>query len=379
MPPGKRRQSNAMLYTLITFVGLFIVATTVAVIYYVKAEELRTTTEEAQSELSKMASADEVRRVGDIVGTKLPGQSNLGSMLEYFNQIAAIVMGRPVQVTSAEVNAGNVTNAFRSLVEQTRPYINIGAPDPNATAPDLAFDLTVIAYECEEVDSQYNGLGHLAESDPEWLRGDLALLGEPSGAIIEAGCQGTLRVRVTTRGARAHSARGWLGDNAAHKLGPVLDRIAEWESREVDIDGCVYREGLNVVKLESFLATNIIPDEAHALVNYRFAPDLTEAEALGRVEKHLDGFEVTLEDSVPGALPGLDQPAAAALIDAVGEVRAKYGWTDVARFAQLGVPAVNFGPGDPSFAHRVDEQVPVEHITRVSAQLGAFLSGRAGR
>ena len=248
-----------------------------------------------------------------------------------------------------------------------------------ATAPDLAFDLTVIAYECEEVDSQYNGLGHLAESDPEWLRGDLALLGEPSGAIIEAGCQGTLRVRVTTRGARAHSARGWLGDNAAHKLGPVLDRIAEWESREVDIDGCVYREGLNVVKLESFLATNIIPDEAHALVNYRFAPDLTEAEALGRVEKHLDGFEVTLEDSVPGALPGLDQPAAAALIDAVGEVRAKYGWTDVARFAQLGVPAVNFGPGDTSFAHRVDEQVPVEHITRVSAQLGAFLSGRAGR
>lgn len=138
MPPGKRRQSNAMLYTLITFVGLFIVATTVAVIYYVKAEELHTTTEEAQSELSKMASADEVRRVGDIVGTKLPGQSNLGSMLEYFNQIAAIVMGRPIQVTSAEVNAGNVTNAFRSLVEQTRPYINIGAPDPNATAPDLA-------------------------------------------------------------------------------------------------------------------------------------------------------------------------------------------------------------------------------------------------
>lgn len=138
MPPGKRRQSNAMLYTLITFVGLFIVATTVAVIYYVKAEELRTTTEEAQSELSKMASADEVRRVGDIVGTKLPGQSNLGSVLEYFNQIAAVVMGRPIQVTSAEVNAGNVTNAFRSLVEQARPYINIGAPDPNATAPDLA-------------------------------------------------------------------------------------------------------------------------------------------------------------------------------------------------------------------------------------------------
>jgi len=134
MPPGKRRQSNAMLYTLITFVGLFIVATTVAVIYYVKAEELRTTTQEAQNELAKMASADEVRRVGDIVGTKLPGQSNLGSMVEYFGQITAVIMGRPIQVTSAEVNVGNATNAFRSLVEQARPYINIAPPDPNAAS-----------------------------------------------------------------------------------------------------------------------------------------------------------------------------------------------------------------------------------------------------
>ena len=243
-----------------------------------------------------------------------------------------------------------------------------------AADPDLAYDLTLIAYECEEVDSQYNGLGHLAVSDPEWLDGELALLGEPSGAIIEAGCQGTLRVRVTTRGERAHSARGWLGDNAAHKLGPVLRRIAEWEAREVDIDGCVYREGLNVVKLESYLATNIIPDEAYALVNYRFAPDLTAEEALARVEKHLEGYEVTLEDSVAGAHPGLDKPAAAALIAQVGEVKAKYGWTDVARFAELGVPAVNFGPGDPSYAHRQEEQVPVEHITRVATQLRDFLT-----
>ena len=243
-----------------------------------------------------------------------------------------------------------------------------------ATSPDLAFDLTVIAYECEEVDSQFNGLGHLAASDPEWLQGDLALLGEPSGAIVEAGCQGTLRVRVTTRGRRAHSARGWLGDNAAHKLAPAIQRIAEWDNREVDIDGCVYREGLNVVKLESYLATNIIPDEAYALVNYRFAPDLTAEEALARVEKHLEGYEVTLEDSVAGAHPGLDKPAAAALIAQVGEVKAKYGWTDVARFAELGVPAVNFGPGDPSYAHRQEEQVPVEHITRVETQLREFLT-----
>lgn len=245
-----------------------------------------------------------------------------------------------------------------------------------AAAPELAVDLTVIAYESEEVDSEFNGLGHLSRSDPAWLDGDLALLGEPSGAVVEAGCQGTLRARVTTRGRRAHSARSWLGDNAAHRLAPAIRRIAEWEPREVDIDGCVYREGLNVVKLESFLATNIIPDEAHALVNYRFAPDLTAEEAFARVEKHLEGYEVTLEDAVAGALPGLEKPAAAALVRTVGEVRAKYGWTDVARFAALGIAALNFGPGDPSFAHRKDEQVPVEQIRRVAAQLRDVLTTR---
>ncbi len=138
MPPGKRRQSNAMLYTLITFVGLFIIATTVAVIYYVKAEELRTSAQEAQNELNKMASADEVRRVGDIVGTKLPGETNLGSMVQYFDRVASVIVGKPIQVTSAEVNVGNAMNAFRSLVEQAQPYITIAPADPNATAPDLA-------------------------------------------------------------------------------------------------------------------------------------------------------------------------------------------------------------------------------------------------
>lgn len=252
-----------------------------------------------------------------------------------------------------------------------------------ADSPELNSDLTLIAYEAEEVESRFNGLGHLAVSDPEWLRGDLALLGEPSNGIIEAGCQGTLRLRITAHGARAHSARAWLGENAAHRIGPVIARIADYEARKVDIDGCHYREGLNVVRLDSFVATNTIPDEAHVLVNFRFAPDRTEDEALDHVLRYLaidnldDGFTVTLEDSMPGALPGLQQPAAAALIGSVGEVRAKLGWTDVARFAPLGVPAVNFGPGDPAFAHRVEEQVPVAQITQVASQLRDFLTTRA--
>lgn len=248
-----------------------------------------------------------------------------------------------------------------------------------AASPDLAFDLTLIAYEAEEVESRFNGLGHLALSDPEWLKGDLALLGEPSNGIIEAGCQGTLRVRITAHGARAHSARSWLGDNAAHNLAPALERVAAYEARRVDIDGCHFREGLNVVRLESFVATNTIPDEAYALVNFRFAPDRTEEEAYEHVLQYLalgEGFTVMLEDSMPGALPGLNQPAAAALIEAVGEVRGKLGWTDVARFAPLGVPAVNFGPGDPAFAHRVEEQVPISQITHVHTQLRKFLTTR---
>lgn len=248
-----------------------------------------------------------------------------------------------------------------------------------ATDPALAFDLTVIAYECEEVESRFNGLGHLAASDPEWLAGDLALLGEPTGGAVEAGCQGTLRVRVTAHGARAHSARSWLGDNAAHKLAPVVSRVAGYRTRTVDIDGCVYREGLNVVRLESFVANNTIPDEAYAMVNYRFAPDRSEEEAFAHVVEFLalgEDFTLTLEDSSPGALPGLNQPAAVPLIAAVGEVRAKLGWTDVARFTPLGVPAVNFGPGDPVFAHRMDEQVPVAQITQVAAQLRTFLTTR---
>ncbi|QGU04269.1 succinyl-diaminopimelate desuccinylase [Corynebacterium comes] len=245
--------------------------------------------------------------------------------------------------------------------------------------PDLAFDLTVIAYACEEVESRFNGLGHLAVSDPEWLQGDLALLGEPSNGIIEAGCQGTLRVKITAHGARAHSARSWLGDNAAHKLAAVVARVAAYEARSVDIDGCVYREGLNVVRLESFVANNTIPDEAYAMVNFRFAPDRSPEEAYGHVVTYLalgEGFTLTLEDSAPGALPGLTQPAAAALIGTVGEVRGKLGWTDVARFSPLGVPAVNFGPGDPAFAHRKDEQVPVAQISQVAAHLRKFLTTR---
>jgi succinyl-diaminopimelate desuccinylase len=247
-----------------------------------------------------------------------------------------------------------------------------------ATVDEPAHDVTLILYDCEEIEAAANGLGRIERELPDWLRGDVAILGEPSGGYIEAGCQGTLRAVISATGTRAHSARSWLGDNAIHKLGAVLDRLAGYQGRVVDIDGCTYREGLSAVRIDGGVAGNVIPDAAAVTVNFRFAPDRSPQDALGHVRAVFDGLDVGIEqtDVAAGALPGLQHPAAAALVDAAeGMVRAKYGWTDVARFAALGIPAVNYGPGDPNLAHRRDERVAVTQITAVTTTLRRYLTG----
>ncbi|BBX95538.1 succinyl-diaminopimelate desuccinylase [Mycobacterium lacus] len=247
-----------------------------------------------------------------------------------------------------------------------------------ATVADPVHDLTLVFYDCEEIDSAANGLGRIERELPDWLSADVAILGEPTAGFIEAGCQGTLRVVISAIGTRAHSARSWLGDNAIHKLGPVLDRLAGYRARSVDIDGCTYREGLSAVRIDGGVAGNVIPDAAAVTVNYRFAPDRSPAAALQHVHDVFDGLGVEIEqtDAAAGALPGLSQPAAKALVEAAGgQVRAKYGWTDVSRFAALGIPAVNYGPGDPDLAHRHDERVSVDQITAAVAMLRRYLSG----
>ncbi len=246
-----------------------------------------------------------------------------------------------------------------------------------ATVADPAHDLTLVFYDCEEIEAAANGLGHIERALPDWLRADVAILGEPSGGYIEAGCQGTLRVVVSASGTRAHSARAWLGDNAIHKLGEVLARLSAYRARDVDIDGCVYREGLSAVRVDGGVAGNVIPDAASVTVNFRFAPDRTPAAAFAHVQEVFDGLPVTIEqtDAAAGALPGLSQPAAAELVAAAGgQVRAKYGWTDVSRFAALGIPAVNYGPGDPNLAHKRDERVEIAQITAVAETLRSYLT-----
>jgi succinyl-diaminopimelate desuccinylase len=247
-----------------------------------------------------------------------------------------------------------------------------------ATVTEPIHDLTLVMYDCEEIDSAANGLGRIERELPDWLSADVAILGEPTGGYIEAGCQGTLRVVISATGTRAHSARPWLGDNAIHKLGAVLDRLAAYQARKVEIDGCEYREGLSAVRVDGGVAGNVIPDAAAVTVNYRFAPDRSPDAALQHVREVFEGLDVRIEqtDSAAGALPGLSQPTAKALVEAAGgQVRAKYGWTDVSRFAALGIPAVNFGPGDPNLAHTREERVSVAAITAAVAMLRPYLGG----
>ncbi|WP_295779557.1 succinyl-diaminopimelate desuccinylase [uncultured Microbacterium sp.] len=237
-------------------------------------------------------------------------------------------------------------------------------------------DITWMWYDHEEVDSSLNGLGRLSRNRPDLFEGDFAILGEPSNGEVEGGCNGTLRAVVRTTGVRAHSARSWIGENAIHKAAPILARLAEYRAREIEVEGLVYREGLNAVSITGGVAGNVIPDACAVEVNCRFAPSRDAAGAERVVRDVFTGFEVEIVDIAEGARPGLDAELAKQFVDAVGATpKPKYGWTDVARFSALGIPAVNYGPGDPHLAHHDEERVPVAQIVAVENGLRAWLSG----
>jgi succinyl-diaminopimelate desuccinylase len=243
-----------------------------------------------------------------------------------------------------------------------------------ATVLEPRHDVTFIFYDNEEVEATRNGLGRIERELPEWLRADLAIVGEPSNAVIEAGCQGTMRIELRCTGRRAHTARAWMGDNAIHALGEPLRRLTAYTPRTVDIDGLTYREGLQATKIGGGVAGNVVPDDAVLTVNHRFAPDRSPEQAEKHLREVFDGYEMSVVDMSPGALPGLSAPAAAELVRAAGgKAAAKLGWTDVARFAALGMPAVNFGPGDPTLAHTQQEHVAASEIRQVAKVLGDFL------
>jgi succinyl-diaminopimelate desuccinylase len=244
-----------------------------------------------------------------------------------------------------------------------------------ATLPDPRYDVTYLFYEAEEIESVYNGLNLVAQQHPDWLAAGFAVLLEPTYGVIEAGCQGTLRALVRTTGRRAHTARSWRGVNAIHAMGEALRRLDDYRPRTVTIDGCTYREGLNAVRINGGVAGNVVPDECTVEVNLRFAPDRTEEQALEHVREVFEGYRLELTDSAPGALPGLSAAPAREFLAAVGaEPAAKLGWTDVARFAALGIPALNYGPGDPLLAHAPDEHVEIGRIRDGAATLHRWLA-----
>ena len=244
-----------------------------------------------------------------------------------------------------------------------------------ATVDRPRYDVTYLFYDCEEVESARNGLTRLARTRPDVMRADLAVLLEPTYGLVEAGCQGTMRAVVTTAGRRAHSARSWLGVNAIHAAGEVLRRLAAYQPRQVTIDGSTYREGLNAVRVNGGVAGNVIPDQCTVEVNYRFAADRTVEQAEAHVRDVHAGYAVAVTDSAPGALPGLTAAPAKDFLAAIGEPpRAKLGWTDVARFAALGVPALNFGPGDPNLAHAREERVEIARILAGAEVLRRWLA-----
>lgn len=352
------------------------------------ALDLSATTPELTRQLVDIASVSGAEAVlADAIEAVVRAQPHLEVTRDGDAVVARTTLGRTQRVVVAghidtvPVN-GNLPARLEDGILWGRGTVDMkgGCAVMLALAVELAepaVDVTWVWYDHEEVDSALNGLGRIAREHPELLAADFAVLGEPSNGEIEGGCNGTIRVDVTTHGRRAHSARAWMGENAIHAAAPVLERLAAYEAGEVVVDGLAYRESLSAVGISGGVAGNVIPDACTVHVNYRFAPSRSGAEALAHLEQLFAGLpvEIAVADLAEGARPGLDAPLAQQFVAAVGgEARPKYGWTDVARFSALGIPAVNYGPGDPSLAHADDERVPVEQIERVEAGLRRWLT-----
>ncbi len=333
-------------------------------------------------------------QIADAIEAALAGAAHLEVQRDGNTIVARTTLGLPDRVLVCghidTVPAANNLPHHIETVDGEERLVGLGSCDMKgglsvvlalaASVAEPTRDVTYVFYDCEEIEERYNGLKRLAETRPDLLAGDFAVLMEPSDGGVEAGCQGTLRAEIHLAGRRSHSARSWLGTNAIHAASDVLARLAEYTPARVMIDGLEYREGLNAVAIRGGVAGNVIPDECVVTVNYRFAPSLTPELAIRHVQAIFEGFDVRVVDVAAGAMPGLSHPAAEAFVErAGGNPRPKFGWTDVARFTSLGIPAVNFGPGDPSLAHTREEYVPTGQVRDALAVMRAWLTAPVPR
>ena len=274
------------------------------------------------------------------------------------NDVATVSDGVLWGRGSVDMKSG-IAIGLKLAVEMTKPSV----------------DVTWIFYDNEEVESARNGLGLFGAAHPDWVVGDMAIVGEPSNGVVEGGCNGTLRVEVSATGTRAHSARSWMGENAIHRAFPILKRLVSYQPATIEVDGLSYREGMNAVGITGGVAGNVIPDLCTVTVNYRFSPDKSIDEAIAHLRELFHDYDVVVVDEAPGARPGLNNSLVQDFVTAVNaEVAPKFGWTDVARFGQWGTPALNYGPGDPSLAHADDERVAIADIEACYQGLKAWLS-----
>ncbi|HEY3978259.1 MAG TPA: succinyl-diaminopimelate desuccinylase [Streptosporangiaceae bacterium] len=325
------------------------------------------------------------QRLADEIYAALAGLPHLSVHRDGNAVVARTALGRPQRVAIAgHIDtvplAGNLPGRVRDGVLHGLGSCDMkgGVAVALRLAAHLAApsrDVTYVFYDGEEVEAERNGLLRLSRSSPELLAADFAILMEPTDGQVEGGCQGTMRAQVRAAGLRAHSARSWMGRNAIHEAGAILDVLRAYQARQPDVDGLRYHEGLNAVGITGGVAGNVIPDECEVTVNYRFAPDRSVEQARAHLEKVFAGWEVEVSDAAGGARPGLDQPAAGSFVAAMGGTpRAKLGWTDVARFDALGIPAVNFGPGDALVAHAPHEHVRLAQIEECEARMRTWLA-----
>jgi succinyl-diaminopimelate desuccinylase len=245
---------------------------------------------------------------------------------------------------------------------------------------ELASDLDVglLFFGREERPFAESALVPMFDRRPEIADSAFAIVLEPTANRLELGCLGNLNATVVFEGEAAHTARPWLGRNAIHAAIAALGPVTDLPALDVEVNGMTYREVASVTTIHGGITANVVPDRATAHVNFRYAPTQTPAEADRRFRELLGHASATVE--IVGNAPPGPVPHGNPLVERLRRagdlaVGPKQAWTPVAEFGSAGIDAVNFGPGDPQYAHRDDERVDVASLVRSYEVLRAFLQG----